>query len=167
MLETKRLLLRNLCPADVDGMLAYRKDPQCSAYQRYEATSREALRRFVETYESSRFLSLEEEQHYAIVFRETGEIMGDFSLFYTGKDNCFTLGITIAPDFQKQGYGHELLKAVTERLREAYPTVDIVALIEKENVASIALARKLDFVEECYAESIGSYVFVIYGEPKR
>lgn len=163
MLETKRLLLQNLKPADVDAMVAYRNDPRCSVYQRYDATSREALVAFVQDYGHGCFPSLEEEQHYAVVLRENGKIMGDFSLFYTEKDNCFTVGITIAPDFQKQGYGYELLKAVTERLRETYPTVDIVALIEKENVASIALARKLEFVEECYTESIGSYVFVIYG----
>lgn len=56
---------------------------------------------------------------------------------------------------------------MTARLRKAYPSLDIVALIERENVASIALARKLDFVEECYAESIGSYVFVLYGESEK
>ena len=42
--------------------------------------------------------------------------------------------------------------------------MDIVALIEKENKGSIALFKKLGFIEECYAESIQSYVFTIYGK---
>lgn len=167
MLETKRLLLRNLCPADGESMYVYRNDVRCNRYQRYEDTDREYLCAFAERYAGSTFLSREEEQHYAIVCRETGEMMGDVSIFYTEKDACFTLGITIAPAFQRKGYACELLKEVTARLRKAYPSLDIVALIERENVASIALARKLDFVEECYAESIGSYVFVLYGESEK
>lgn len=167
MLKTERMILRNLCLADVDTMYAYRNDARCNAYQRYEDTSWEYLCAFVERYAGSTFLSREEEQHYAVVCRKTGEMIGDVSVFYTEKDACFTLGITIAPAFQKQGYAYELLKEVTDRLREACPSLDIVALIERENVASIALARKLKFVEECYAESIGSYVFVMYGKSEK
>lgn len=167
MLKTERMCLRHLCPEDGESMYVYRNDVRCNRYQRYEDTSREYLRAFAERYAGSTFLSREEEQHYAIVCRETGEMMGDVSIFYTEQDACFTLGITIAPAFQKQGYAYELLKEVTVRLRGAYPSLDIVALIERENVASIALARKLNSVEECYAESIGSYVFVMYGESEK
>lgn len=76
MLETKRLLLRNLCPADGESMYVYRNDVRCNRYQRYEDTGREYLRAFAERYAGSTFLSREEEQHYAIVCRETGEMMG-------------------------------------------------------------------------------------------
>lgn len=48
-------------------------------------------------------------------------------------------------------------------LQKQEPSLNIVALIEKENAGSIALFRKLHFVEECYAESIHSFVYVFYG----
>lgn len=163
MLQTDRLHLRNLRPGDVDTLYAYRNDSRCSRYQRYEDTSMDYLESFVARYAGSRFPSREDEQHYALCLGEDGTMIGDLSVFFTEKDNCFTLGITIAPAFQSQGDGYELLQAVIAKLRQHLPAVDIVALIEKENARSIALFQKLGFVEECYAESAGSYVYGIYG----
>ncbi len=148
----------------MDVLHNYRNDSRCNRYQRYEDTSREYLQKFVQDYGSCTFLSKEEEQHYAIVCSANGEMMGDMSVFFTEKDGCFTLGITIASHFQHQGYAYELLKEVVVRIQKAYPSVDIVALIEKENKKSIQLFRKLNFTQERYAESIKSYVFVIYGK---
>lgn len=163
VLQTHRLLLRNLCSDDVGLLFAYRNDKQCNLYQRYDDTSIEYLRSLVQTYAHSCFPSREQEQHYAIVQRENGCMVGDLTVFFTEKDSCFTLGITIAPEYQKQGYAFELLKEVVAVLRKREPAMDIVALIEKENAGSIALFRKLNFVEECYADSIQSYVYVLYG----
>jgi L-amino acid N-acyltransferase YncA len=53
------------------------------------------------------------------------------------------------------------------QLQKSYPAVDIVALIEKENEQSIGLFRKLGFIEECYAKSIGSYVYTIFGKGEK
>ena len=164
MLRTKRLYLRNLCEADVGTMFEYRNDSRCARYQRYEDTSMAYLQKFVQDYSHSTFLSREEEQHYAIVCSEKREMIGDISVFFSEADNCFTLGITIAPLFQKQGYAYELLKEVIAQLQDHYPSVDIVALIEKDNANSISLFKKLNFIEECYADSIQSYVFPIYGK---
>ena len=163
MLQTTRLHLRNLRPGDVDTMFVYRNDSRCSRYQRYEDSGRAYLQKFVQDFSDSTFPSAAPEQHYAIVQNTDGVMIGDLSVFFTQKDNCFTLGITIAPAFQKQGYAYELLRTVTSRLRAQYPTVDLVALIEKENTGSIALFKKLGFTEECYADSIQSYVFTLPG----
>ena len=122
------------------------------------------LKKFVQDYSHSAFLSREEEQHYAIVCSEKCEMIGDISVFFSEVDNCFTLGITIAPPFQKQGYAYELLKEIIVQMQNHYPSVDIVALIEKNNANSISLFKKLNFIEECYADSIQSYVFTIYGK---
>ena len=45
----------------------------------------------------------------------------------------------------KGGYGFEILQAVVRDIRETLPELDIVALIERENRASIALFEKLGF----------------------
>ena len=74
-----------------------------------------------------------------------------------------TLGITIAPEYQRRGYAGEILSAVVEEVRDVYPALDIVALIDPENAASIALFEKLGFERECYAEKIQSFVYVISG----
>ena len=103
MPETKRLLLRNFENADAEILFRFRNDTRCNLYQRYEDTSVEYLREFVRRYAHSCFLSKEEEQHYAIVRRADRETVGDLSVFYSERDDCFTLGITVAPQFQRQG----------------------------------------------------------------
>lgn len=162
MLRTERTYLRNLCCGDVDTLFAYRNDLRCSRYQRYENTGRAYLQGFVRDYCRCVFPSLEEEQHYAIAAGDGGMI-GDLSIFYSGKDNCFTLGITIAPQYQRQGYAFEVLGQVVSRLRQTYAGVELVALIDKDNKASLGLFEKLGFVRECYAESIESFVFTLEG----
>jgi len=164
MLRTKRLCLRNLSQTDADTLFDYRNDVRCNLYQRYEDTSKKYLRKFLKDYADSTFLSKEEEQHYAVICRESSEMIGDISVFFSESDNCFTLGITIAPLFQRQGYAYEILHELIQQLQDQYPFVDIVALIEKGNSKSISLFKKLNFIEECYAESIQSYVFIIYGK---
>ena len=163
MLQTPRLHLRNLCPADADLLFDYRNDRSCNLYQRYDDTSMAYLQKFIQDYSHNTFLSREEEQHYAIVCTEESKMIGDVSVFFSEADNCFTLGITVAPFYQKQGYAYELLKELIKQMQDKYPSVDIVALIEKDNTASISLFKKLGFIEECFADSIQSYVFIING----
>ena len=167
MLRTERLCLRNFCAADAEALFAYRNDEACNRYQRYDRTDLAYLQEFVRAYANCALLSTEEQQHYAIVRQEDAAVVGDVSVFYTQKDNCFTLGITIAPIFWRQGYAFELLCALVEQLQKRYPTVDIVALIEKDNRQSIGLFKKLGFVEECYAKSIESYVYTIFGKGEK
>lgn len=164
-LKTERLLLRNLTQEDIDGIYAWRNDPQCREFQRWEDTSREAVAAFVSRSSADVFLSEQEEQHYALCAGE--QLVGDLSCFYTEEDACITLGITIAPRFQRKGYARELLRAVIGAIRSRYPRLDIVALIDKENKASIALFESLGFYRECYAESIASLVYVIEGRKEK
>lgn len=164
MLRTERLHLRNLQPTDAEGIYAYRNDPDCSRYQRWEVTSLEGIRAFVRTYEAGEFLSRQEEQHYALCAGDA--LIGDLSYFFTEADACVTLGITIAPQHQRKGYAREILSAVISAVQRKEPQLDIVALIDRENEASIALFKSLGFYRECWAEQIQSYVYVIDGSKK-
>lgn len=161
LLKTNRLYLRNLREEDVPAIHAYRSDPDCARYQRWENTSKEAVTAFVREFERSEFLSRQEEQHYAVC--ADGMLVGDLSYFHTEEDRCVTLGITISPEHQRKGYAKELLSAVVSAVMEKYPELDIVALIDRENAPSIALFESLGFERECWAERIRSYVYVIYG----
>ena len=134
MLKTKRLCIRNLCPDDTDVLFDYRNDSRCNLYQRYEDTSMAYLQKFIQDYCHCTFLSKEEEQHYAIICIASNELIGDISVFFSENDYCFTLGITIAPQFQKQGYAYELLHEVIAQIQNQYPSADIVALIEHQLV---------------------------------
>ena len=162
MLKTPRLYLRNLRKSDAALIHAWRNDPDCSRYQRWEASDAESVAAYVERFGCSCFLSTQEEQHYAVCDHKG--IVGEVSYFYTEEDRCVTLGITIAPAHQRKGYAREILAAVIDAVQEKYPALDLVALIEPENHPSIALFESLGFERECYAEKIHSYVYTIYAK---
>ena len=162
-LKTQRLYLRNLEEDDAGTIWAYRNDERCYVCQRWENTSMEAVRSLIADHDRDSFLSDREEQHFAVSTRH-GALVGDLSYFYTASDRCVTLGITIAPEHHRKGYGFEILSSVVAAVRQRHPGLDIVALIDKENAPSIALFEKLGFYRECYAEKIASYVYVIDGK---
>lgn len=54
-----------------------------------------------------------------------------------------------------------MLWEVIRSVRKKYPTLDIVALIDKGNRKSLCLFEKLGFRQECYADSIASFVYVL------
>lgn len=161
-LETERLWLRNLRQEDAGAVFAYRNDPECAKYQRWEDTSLAAVLGLIEGAKEDVFLSEKEEQHYAVCNHEG--LIGDLSYFYTEADACVTLGITISPEHQRRGYAFEILREVVRAVQKRHPKLDIVSLIDKENAPSVALFEKLGFYRECYAESIASYVYVIDGK---
>lgn len=159
-LKTQRLILRNLRSSDKEAVFRWRNDPACARYQRWEHTALSQVNAYITQHQDDIFLSLQEEQHYAIA-DHNGNTLGELAYFYTPEDTCITLGITISAPFQRQGYAFELLTAVISEIRKTYPKLEIIALIDKENTASICLFEKLKFIRECYAESIDSYVYTL------
>lgn len=59
-----------------------------------------------------------------------------------------------------------MLSALISEIKQKFPELEIVGLVEKENIPSINLLRKLGFIEECYAEQINSYVYTIPALPE-
>ena len=160
-LKTQRLCLRGFLPEDLSAVYAWRNDALCAKFQRWTDTTRESIRTYLARHREDVFPSEKEEQHYAIA-DASGEAVGELAFFYNPEDRCVTLGITIGPNHQGQGLASEMLSAVIGRTREAYPAMDIVALIHPENRSSIRLFEKLGFQLECYAESIESCVYTIF-----
>lgn len=163
IMKTERLYLRNLDATDVYVIYDYRNNEECNRYQRWEAFGKEDIEQFVQCFREDVFLSTKEEQHYAICLCENNALVGELAYFFQEGD-CITLGISISYRYHHKGYASEMLREVVAKIREKYPDMDIVGLIEKGNCNSIKLFEKLGFVQECYAESIQLYVYVIYGK---
>ena len=143
-LRTDRLQLTNLRRGDGPAVHRYRSDPDCARYQRWNDITPEAIDAYIARHTLDVFLSRAEEQHYAIRTPD-GTLIGELAYFDNPKDRCITLGVA----------------AVVHATRAKHPALDLVALIDRENEPSLRLFQKLGFTEECYADSIGSYVYVI------
>lgn len=161
ILKTQRLLLRNLEKSDASSVFSWRNDPLCAKYQRWEDTTAVQIEAFISRHLEDVFLSEKEEQHY-IITAISGEAVGELAYFFTPSD-CITLGITVSMPHQRSGYAFELLGSVIAKIRCVYPSMDIVALIDPENTASIRLFQNLGFTLECYAASIDSCVYTLPG----
>lgn len=162
-LETDRLVLRNLELSHQDCIYDYRNNKICNQYQRWDDYTKMDIESFIKKFKHDVFLSTKEEQHFAICEKSLSELVGELAYFYTPND-CITLGISISYHYHNNGFAYEMLKEVIRLIREKYQTMDIVGLIEKDNIKSIGLFEKLGFQQECYAESISSYVYVIYAK---
>ena len=161
--KTSRLRLRNLALCDLDALYDCRNHEECRRYQRWDALSRKDIEAYIRTFQNDLFLSSKAEQHFAICL-DTNALVGELAYFYNEKERCVTLGITIAYQHHRKGFAYEMLTEAIRRIRARYPAMDIVGLIDKENVKSIRLFEKLGFEREGYAESIASYVYVLYGK---
>ena len=99
-------------------------------------------------------------KHLAIASKDTNELIGDLKVFLN--DPTITLGYTISWKHHRKGYAYEMLSAVIEALHAEYPQREIICLVEPENIASVALLKKLGFLDLGYAEKISSQVYGLW-----
>ncbi len=153
ILQTKRLIIRNFIESDIDTLFAYRNDKECSKYQRWDEKTHEQLREFIKQKKTSKIG--DESSQFAITLQ--GEHIGD--IFLAKRKQTFTIGYTIAPAYQRQGYASEVVLAMTQFLLDSYLCHEIVALVEPQNAASVQLLNKLGFTNEGYDKAIDSIIF--------
>jgi RimJ/RimL family protein N-acetyltransferase len=113
----------------------------------------------IATHHHDVLLSDTEIQRFLIAMRD-GTPVGTLILFVTPKEDCITVGITIASAHQRKGYAKEILTALCNLAKETYPTLDLIALIHPDNTPSIRLFEALGFRFQLHAESINSLVYV-------
>jgi hypothetical protein len=94
-LITKRLGIRNMTDADLVFIKSLRADEVCARYQRWEDNSEEHIRELIATHRHDVLLSDTEIQRFLIAMRD-GAPVGTLTLFVTPKEDCITVGITIA-----------------------------------------------------------------------
>jgi RimJ/RimL family protein N-acetyltransferase len=150
-IETERLLLRPLEPADVDAVHAYQSRPEVCRYIPYEPRSREAVAERLADPEKTR-ATLEEPGQaldLAIVRKDTGELIGDMLLFWhSAEHRGGEVGYVLHPDHAGHGYATEAAAAMLRLGFEGLGLHRIVARIDARNDASAAVLRRLGLRQE-------------------
>lgn len=142
---TERCVIRELTLADMEAL--------------FELYSDEEVCRFTEN-----LFDMEEETDYQrayinnmyryfgygiwLVFhKETGELIGRAGLEHREyhEELELELGYLIGTKYQRKGYATEVCRAIVEYAKEEICALGVNCLIEEENTASIALAKKLGF----------------------
>lgn len=157
-LKSENLLLRNLQNDDLNNLFEYRNDENCAKYQRWEDTSLEHLKDFIEINKNKSILD-EENLQLAIALSSNNELIGD--MFVGFKDKTISLGYTISPKYQRRGYAYEILKSTIDYIFNNFKGYEIACLVHSDNKPSKNLLKKLEFESEGYVEKIDSIVYIL------
>ena len=161
IVETERLVLRELAPDDAPFVLELLNTPKFLKYiaDRGVRTLEEARR-----YIDERFLSSYRKNGYglyAVELKSDGTVVGTCGLVRRDTLPCADLGFAFLPEFEGKGYGFESASAV---LRYGWETLGfdrVLAITSLDNDASGRLLGKLGFtvdkVEEIGGESLRIY----------
>ncbi len=161
VMETERLIIREMCPDDVEAI-----------YKIYEGND---LR-----YTENLFDDIDEERQYIAdyqkyiynfydfgiwLFQEkaTGDIIGRGGVEYKMEDvpdGAIEIGYIIRPDKQGQGYAYEGLRAILDYVPDQFGIKQVRVKVHKDNQVSIGLAKKLGakFGDEVVDDHIVGYI---------
>jgi len=155
-LETDRLILRNLCEADVQIMFDYRNHPICARYQRGQTKDLPGIIKLIQN-RAEDVISADENFLIAVQRKGGGQMIGEIVVM--PNDGCFSIGYTFHYAYHRRGYAFEALSMLTGLLHERYPDMEFISFTDPENTASMALLRKLGYSDLGYAEKVDSQVF--------
>ena len=81
-------------------------------------------------------------------------------------DGCFSIGYTFHYVHHRKGYAFEALSCLTDLLHRQYPQMEFISFTEPENIASMALLKKLGYRDLGYVPSMTSQVFGKWTTPE-
>jgi len=149
MLETERLILREMTDDDFDAIYAVLADSDITQHYPYtfdEARVRGWIARNKERYRTDGF------GLWAVVLKETGEVIGDCGLTLQPINGQMLpeIGYHIRADRQRKGYASEAAAACIRYAFERHDFPAVYSYMKYTNIASAATAMKngMRFIEE-------------------
>ena len=155
-LKTQRLLLRNVAPKDADIMFDYRNNEICAKYQRDQTKDYKGIVALVEK-RMHDVVSVKAPFMMAVALKDSDEMIGEIVVM--PNDGTISMGYTFSYKHHRKGYAFEALSALVDMLHERYPAWDFICFTEVNNIASMALLKKLGYKDMGYLSSLESQVF--------
>ena len=161
LIETERLFLRPLSPADEDDLFEYQSNEEIVRYIPWPQRTREQVREALEKYAPLHKDFITESGDFLLLAWELkdgpskGKVIGQSNLSIERKeDQCAVFGYVTHQDFQRQGFAYEASKALLDYAFRKYAIHRLVAKIDTRNPGSARLAEKLGMrLEGTFKES--------------
>jgi RimJ/RimL family protein N-acetyltransferase len=142
---TPRLQLRVHCLDDVDDMLQFRSDPEVVRYVPWPISTRaDVLDALSKRVTAGTVDKVGDWLILAIVFRETGQVIGEVLLKNSGVDEA-ELGYAIHRSFWGKGLAREATSAMLELGIREFGLRRVTATLDARNTASVRLLERLGF----------------------
>lgn len=149
LIDTDRLIIRNLLINDLDNFHQYRSNPEVTKYQGFDVMTKEACSDFIKNNSEKLFGKAGEWVQYAIEHKNTNQLIGDCAIKLDQYDiRLAEIGITISDLHQKNGYAKEVLSNILKCLFETQNIHRVTEIVDAENCASINLLQSLNFKQE-------------------
>ena len=101
ILETKRLILRPLSPADFEAVHSWAGNPENTRYMAWGPNTEEQTQEFVTSFVTAG-------KDFAVVLKGTDKVIGSCGVYPDSANDTGELGWILHMDYWKHGYGTEL-----------------------------------------------------------
>lgn len=142
--ETKRCLVRESIPEDVESFYRIYRDKCITAYMEDLFPDKDAERAYIREY-IEKIYGFYGFGMWTVCLRETGEVIGRAGLSMREGFEEPELGYVIGKNWQRQGIATEVCRAVLAYARNELGLERVRALMHPENEASKRLCCKLGF----------------------
>ena len=156
MIETERLILRNVAEKDAEMMFDYRNNELCAKYQRGQAKAFDDICNLIERRKND-VISVGDPFMLSVALKRSDVMIGEIVIM--PKDGAISMGYTFHYKYHRKGYAYEALTALMDFLHERYPSWEFICFTEPENVPSMALLKKLGYKDMGYLPEMGSRMF--------
>ena len=149
LIESERLIIRNLQVDDLKNFLDYRTDPEVCRYQDWEVLDEAFARNFIDEQMHKSLDDLEEWIQLGIELKSEERLIGDLALRRHDRNGSIVeIGYAISPAYQRKGYAYEAVNCIIHHLFTEHEVHRITARIDPRNEGSLALLNRLNFVQE-------------------
>ncbi len=145
----QRIQIRLLRTDDLEDFLAYRSNPEVCRWQGFGPFDETAARQFLRKHMPLDFRGTGQWQQLGVEEIASGRLIGDCAVKFSSEaPRLIKLGLTLAPDFQRQGFGYETMILFLDFLFGEGNIHKAIANIDERNLASVGLISKLGFQQE-------------------
>lgn len=158
-IETERLLIRPVVPADAEAIYRWTSDPEVTRYMLYTTHPNvESTRAWL----AGRNLSDENSYDLGIALKDTGELVGMGGLVYEPEEDIWLIGYNLRRDMWGQGIVVEAMEGIIAEIQKRRTIRAIRGEFAVENAKSGRVMEKLGMQylrDSAYSKFDGSITF--------
>ena len=153
ILQTERLILRKLSLDDAEEIFFLRSDVEVNRYlDRTKAIDLDDALAFINKVNIG--IANDKWMYWAVCFKNNPKLIGTVCLWNLNEvENKAEVGYELIPEYQGKGIAQEALSAAIEFGFNTLQLGKIEAYTHKENLASVKLLNKLNFVRDPHEEA--------------
>ncbi len=148
ILQTERLILRQIEETDAESILNYRSDSETNKYQGWIPQTISDVKDFLSKI-SSEINVAHTWYQFIIIETNNSSIIGDIGIHFIDEEQA-EIGCTLAKQYHGKGYATEALNSVIDYLFKQLNKHRIIGSIDPNNISSIALVERLGFRKEAH-----------------